>query len=684
MLNNFIGGGQVFLHKIRMLGQVFYRTLYVSWLVGIIISITVHWTDLQKLDWDAFISYKKAYIATEYNYFLNDIRESLGKNPNHVIYIKAKTNKSFWRNIDAQKVLNMQVFKYSNRITGYLFWDIAVTGFAIFLGGFGLIFILWTRFGRDLKSETAKEGSDEVLSARDVSRTLRQLNRASTIKVGNMPLVKDSETMHLLISGASGSGKTNLFHNILPQVEKNKHPAIVIDQTGEMIAKYYNPSRGDIIFNPFDERSMSWDFWDDCETEEDLERFSKILFGFNRKSVGHSNDPFWEQSAEVVFNACAMQLKSEKNFSIETLTAMVSQTSRKILTIKLQGTKAARYLDDEGRTTASSILSVLATCTKPLGYLTDCDVEDHSNSKDPSEASRHQSNSSFSLKEHFENIQNGSKAWLFLSTKPSSRALTLPLIACLTELALARLMDIGANPKRRVWFVIDELAALNKLPALSILTAEGRKYGACILAGIQSLNQIYEHYGRYAGSSIFGQFGTNFFFRNQEPEVGKMVSSISGKETITRHQKNTSFGANEFRDGVSYNEQEHNKNLLEYSDLASLAVGECYVLLPEPKVRLAKIEVPQAKLLEKNKNFIPGKDRLKKNIVIVGPSEEAIGSDGSIEDNKGSSRGGNSMAVAIESEKDSKQYKKQRKQNVAVKADDNIKEPKIDGFEYFG
>jgi type IV conjugative transfer system coupling protein TraD len=677
MLNNFIGGGQVFLHKLRMFGQVFFRTFYVSWMVGMIISIVVHWTDLQKLDWEAFISYKKAFIATEYNYFLNDIREAIGKNPNHVIYIRAKTNKSLWQNIDAQKVLNMQVFKYSNRTTGYLFWNIATTGFAIFLGGFGLIFILWSRFGRDLKSETAKEGSDEVLSAREVSKKLHKLNRASAIKIGNMPLVKDSETMHLLISGASGSGKTNLFHNILPQVEKNKHPAIVIDQTGEMIAKYYNPSRGDIIFNPFDERSMSWDFWEDCETEEDLERFSKILFGFNRKSVGHSNDPFWEQSAEVVFNACAMQMKNEKNYSIETLTAMVSQTSRKILTIKLQGTKASRYLDDEGRTTASSILSVLATCTKPLSYLTDCILDDENDSSCPAITS-------FSLKEHFENIQNGSKAWLFLSTKPSARALTLPLIACLTELALARLMDIGANPKRRVWFVIDELAALNKLPALSILTAEGRKYGACILAGIQSLNQIYEHYGRYAGSSIFGQFGTNFFFRNQEPEVGKMVSSISGKETITRHQKNTSFGANEFRDGVSYNEQEHNKNLLEYSDLASLAVGECYVLLPEPKVRLAKIEVPQAKLLEKNKNFIPGKDRLKKNIVIVGPSEEAIGSDGSIEDNKGSSRGGNSMAVAIESEKDSKQYKKQRKQNVAVKADDNIKEPKIDGFEYFG
>ena len=64
-----------------------------------------------------------------------------------------------------------------------------------------------------------------------------------------MPLVKNSETMHLLVTGSTGSGKTNLIHNLMPQVERKSQPAIVVDQTGEMIAKYYNKERGDIIFN---------------------------------------------------------------------------------------------------------------------------------------------------------------------------------------------------------------------------------------------------------------------------------------------------------------------------------------------------------------------------------------------------------------------------------------------------
>ena len=42
------------------------------------------------------------------------------------------------------------------------------------------------------------------------------------------------------------------MHILLPQIEKKKQPAIIIDQTGEMIARYYKLQRDDIIFNPFD------------------------------------------------------------------------------------------------------------------------------------------------------------------------------------------------------------------------------------------------------------------------------------------------------------------------------------------------------------------------------------------------------------------------------------------------
>ena len=153
-------------------------------------------------------------------------------------------------------------------------------------------------------------------------------------------------------------------------------------------------------------------------------------------------------------------------------------------------------------------------------------------------------------------------------------------------------------------FIIDELSSLGNLPALPTLMSEGRKYGSCIICGLQSLNQLYSLYGQYEGSSIFGQFGTSFFFRNTENIIAKQVSDMSGMETITRQQKNTSFGANEFRDGISYSEHQQKKLLIEPSDLSSLGTGECYVFLPEPQVRMAKIKIAQTTQSNKNDSFV--------------------------------------------------------------------------------
>lgn len=605
MFSNFIGGGQIFLHKVRMFGQVFFKSLNVSISTGIIIGMLLHCNSLKSVDWDAFISYRKASFAVGFLEFTNSFRESVGNDLINKTYINAKTNNRIYKEIDADIVIQHSIFTNANDRVFKIFWSIFILSLKVCIGFFILVFSWWSKFGSNLKSERVKKGSDQILSAKQVKKELKKMKMTSSIKIGDMPIVKDSETRHFLITGSTGSGKTNLFHNILPQVQRQNHPAIIIDQTGEMIAKYYNEERGDIIFNPFDERGSIWDFWKDCESSEELERFSKILFGFNRKSSNHNSDPFWEQSAEVIFIASVEKLQKDKNLSVEELTKLVRFTNRKTLKVKLEGTRASRYLDEDSRSTASSILSVLATSTKPLSYLRDTKYASSLfQNTSGEECGTNLEPKTFSLKEYFAGVKEGKKAWLFIAAKPSARDLTLPISACLTELALSGLMDVGIRTDRRVWFVFDELASLKKLPALSTLISEGRKYGACILAGLQSLNQLYEYYGHHGGSTIFGQFGTNFFFRNTEPSIGKLVSSMCGMEILTTHQKNTSFGANEFRDGVSYNEQEKKKNLVDYSDLANLKVMECFVMLPEPKVRISKILVPPSKLQDKNDGFI--------------------------------------------------------------------------------
>jgi type IV conjugative transfer system coupling protein TraD len=607
MINNFIGGGQVFLHKVRMFKQVFFRTIHIAFLLGILAATILHFKELKQLDWQAFYSYHKAELAVSFDQVMNEFRVTIGNKPTHVTFVDAKNGSGISLNkVNPKRVINSTIFKQASKNGIALSLQILVWAGSITFLGLISIILLWSRFGNMLKSERKKEGSAVVLTPKQVRSKLKSLGKASHWNISNMPLVKDMETRHFLVTGSTGSGKTNLIHNILPQVQKKEQPAVIIDQTGEMIAKYYNKERGDIIFNPFDARSSNWDFWADCSSREDVERFSKILIGFNRKQSGSHSDPFWENAAESVFNA-AVQYLRPKQASIEQITQMVCSSSASHLRLALADTEAGRYLAADSKQTVGSIVSVLAANAKPLTYLR----------SNPAE-------SSFSMQQHFRQIKEGSSAWLFLATKPSSRSLTMPLVACLAELALAQLMDIGIDKNRRVWVVLDEIASLGKLPALSPLMAEGRKYGACVIAGMQSLNQLYEQYGYYAGSTIFGQFGTSFFFRNTEPAIAKMVSSMCGYETVTRQQKNTSFGANEFRDGVSYNEQQQKKPLVEPEDLASLAVGECYTLLPEPAVRLSKMQTIEAKIEAKQEGFIPHKAENTKPELDIPAREEQI------------------------------------------------------------
>lgn len=357
MLNNFIGGGQVFLHKVRMFKQVFIRTISIALLLGVIAANAIHSKELRALDWQAFFSYRKAILADDFAGAVNTMRISIDKEPTHISFINVKTNTGFVdTHVDPRTIIRARLFRHANNTAMQLGWVILLYSGAMTLLVFCLIVFIWSRFGQNLKTEKAKDGTNKVLTAKEVKRQLRKMGKASGLTIGDMPLVKDMETRHFLVTGSTGSGKTNLMHNILPQIETRRDPAIIIDNTGEMIAKYYDAARGDIIFNPFDARSHSWDFWADCSNPEELERFSKILFSFNRKRSGSNSDPFWEQSAEVLFNACVEYLVNNDNTSMRSLQSMTIDAKLKILQRKLKGTPAERYLSDDGKGLASSVL----------------------------------------------------------------------------------------------------------------------------------------------------------------------------------------------------------------------------------------------------------------------------------------------------------------------------------------
>ena len=58
------------------------------------------------------------------------------------------------------------------------------------------------------------------------------------------------------------------------------------------------------------------------------------------------------------------------------------------------------------------------------------------------------------------------RGWLFLTSKPTMRERLQPLMSLWLDLLVLRLMNEGGSGARKTWFVLDELATLQRSAAV--------------------------------------------------------------------------------------------------------------------------------------------------------------------------------------------------------------------------
>ncbi len=98
-------------------------------------------------------------------------------------------------------------------------------------------------------------------------------------------------------------------------------------------------------------------------------------------------------------------------------------------------------------------------------------------------------------------------------------------------------MNEGAKP---VWFVLDELASLNKLPQLHAAVTENRKYGNPVVMGLQGKSQMEKRYGQDA-EAMLSQPATKIFLKTSEPRAAKWVSDAIGEIEVERLKESRSM-----------------------------------------------------------------------------------------------------------------------------------------------
>ncbi len=465
--------------------------------------------------------------------------------------------------------------KTTHQVETYLeeiaYKSLAFSGWS-FLGILGF----WFAFGQIQKRTHHKRGNT-LVSWKELKQLIKKKGQLSDLNFGELPLLKDKETSHILITGTTGSGKTNGFHILLPQIRKRGNRAIVLDITGDYVSRYYN-EKTDILLNPLDTRSQVWHPWGDCQLDSHYDVLAESLI----QPKEGNREPFWDNASRVVLKTALRKLASQNQKDIQKLTTFLLKASDKEFEDFFKGTEAATFAFKNNEKTTNSIRSVLASQIEGLRQL------EVPHFFSPHSFQEH----AFSIREwvkenwvsSFGNTTSQVKnprGWLFITARADQRQTLTPLISAWMDIAINALMVLPENQKRRLWFIIDELAALQRLPRLQMGLAEARKYGGCFLVGFQSKPQLEEIYGRNSAEAMLDLFNTKIFFRSTEPSTQLWVSKVLGEKEEAEPQENISFGAHSMRDGVSLTRHTRQKPLVIPSELSQLKDLECYMKYPE-------------------------------------------------------------------------------------------------------
>ena len=541
MFKDLTRGGQVLMHSIRMFSQILKKLIILSAIFYLIIVVYQIYKKTESYQW---------YLLTNYNIAL--VKFGLIGNNAKILLSDLDGNSSI---INARQFVNNPLLKQQlanlYAIVGNILGSsLKFTG--LFL--FSLMLIL-SRTGRSQKTEQGVRGST-FLVAKKLKKFLAKHNQASDLTIAEVPLVKDSETKHILITGTTGSGKSVCMMELMDHIRRRQEKAIVYDDSGTFIQYYYDKNR-DVILNPLDVRCPAWNIWQEADDLAGFEAIASSLMPIHLAG----NEPFWINSARAVFATLAEKLRTSKETTTQALLQPIFSGDLKLLNKLLRGTVVETLVSEAVDKMALSIKSTLVTYCKALMYL-----------------KAEENEPLFSIKRWLQHDDGNS--WMFIASNTEKLEALKPLISVWLDLAARSILSLQPSYKRRIWLLIDELASLHQLNSLPLLLAQSRKFGGCVVTTFQDIHQLRAIYGKDESEAMLSMYNTNLCYRAKSPDTARWMSRLTGQRETLEQREGFSYGANAAKDGITINQERLKESLIIESEFLNLNDFEAYLVLP--------------------------------------------------------------------------------------------------------
>lgn len=353
----------------------------------------------------------------------------------------------------------------------------------------------------------------------------------------------EEESSHFLLMGDTGTGKSSLIRQLLEQVANRDEAAIVYDPALEFTPQFYRPERGDRILNPLDTRMPYWCPGDEIQHRAEALAFAKALFPEDRR-----DNKFFIESPRKIF----ARLLSFKPTAQEI--AHWLQHHEEIDRL-LHGTELASMIDHSAPSQRAGVLASLSMVGDSFNLIPD----------------RAETAGPWSACEWAQHR----RGWLFMTSTPQTIDRLRPLLTVWFDLLLMRLLS-GGPP---VWFFLDELPTLNKLPKLPEALALARKPNVRLVIGFQGRAQLEARYGTES-EAMLSQPATKVFLRTSEPRAAEWISKALGEIEFERLRETVNYDRHPlyyYRKGHGYSLDRQTKPLVLPSEIAGLSNLTAYL-----------------------------------------------------------------------------------------------------------
>lgn len=419
--------------------------------------------------------------------------------------------------------------------------------------------------------ETVVRGT-EVVGAADLQAAMygdkaRPLD--VDIEIGGVVIPRMMEAQHFLFSGTTGAGKTQAINRVLRAVRERGQRAMIADPAGGFFSRFGRS--GDVLFNPFDRRSVDWSPFAEIRSDYDCQRIAKAAI-----PDGTGEGAEWHHYAQTLLGETLLVMHQRGEHSVKRLLHYVSAADVKELGELLAGTPAAILTAKGNDKMLNNTRGIIASYLGVWRYLPDAGT--------------------FSVREWVrDETRDG---WLFVTYRDDQMGMLRGLVASLLELGIVEGLSLSENQERGLWFVFDEVDSLGKVSSLRAGLTKLRKYGGRCVLGLQTVSQLRETYGRDEAQTLLANLSTKLILRAGDNETAEYFSKELGEQDIDRLQVSAGEGTSTATMGGSNSQSSNNNYTMQRVRQAAVLSSEVlnlpdlhgYLKLPGQPVATVKIE----------------------------------------------------------------------------------------------